>query len=69
MMFDVPVRLNGVAANLAWVRIAIDQFDRVVVVATLALVVGMWWRVTGTEPNLARANTTGGAGRRGPRLV
>jgi hypothetical protein len=46
LAFDVPVRLNGLAANLGWGRIVIEQFDRVVVLATLAWVSVVWWRLT-----------------------
>ena len=46
LAFDVPVRLNRVAAGLGWGRIAIEQFDRVVVLATLAWVAIAWCRLT-----------------------
>jgi hypothetical protein len=46
LAFDVPVRLNGVASSLGWARIAIEQFDRVVVLATLAWVSVVWCRLT-----------------------
>jgi Glycosyltransferase family 87 len=49
LMFDVPVRLSGLAGNPGWTRMAIDHFDRVMAVATLALVVGLWWRLTAVE--------------------
>jgi hypothetical protein len=46
LMFDVPVRLNGMASSLGWGRIVIEQFDRVVVFATLAWVSVAWCRLT-----------------------
>jgi hypothetical protein len=52
LAFDVPVRLGGVAAG-GWARTAIEQFDRLVVLATLALVTAIWWRVTAKGANVS----------------
>jgi Glycosyltransferase family 87 len=46
LSFDVPVRLAGLAPGLGWGRMVIEQFDRVVVLATLASVSVMWYRLT-----------------------
>lgn len=46
LAFDVPVRLNGLASSLGWGRMVIEQFDRVVVLATLAWVSVAWCRLT-----------------------
>ena len=54
LMFDVPVRLAGVARGLGGVGLAIEQFDRVVVLMTLAYVCALWYRLTAT-PDAARA--------------
>lgn len=54
LMFDVPLRLAGAAAGLGWGRIAIVQFDRVLVLTTLAYVCVLWSRLTATPPE-ARA--------------
>jgi hypothetical protein len=45
LVFDVPVRLHDVAAP-AWIRIAIEHFDRIILLMTLALIAAIWWRVT-----------------------
>ena len=46
LVFDVPVRLSGVAHSLGRAGIAIEHFDRVVVLATLAWVLVSWYRLT-----------------------
>jgi hypothetical protein len=46
LAFDVPVRLDDVARNAGWPRIAIEQFDRLVVIGTLAYVSASWYRLT-----------------------
>ena len=46
LMYDVPVRLAGAAAAGSWTAAAIADFDRVLVLATLAGVARSWWRVT-----------------------
>lgn len=46
LMFDVPVRLAAVAPAHDWGRIAIGQFDRVAVLATLVYVAAVWCRLT-----------------------
>jgi Glycosyltransferase family 87 len=46
LMFDVPVRLNDMASSHGWGRIVIEQFDRLVVLATLAWVSIVWCRLT-----------------------
>jgi len=46
LSFDVPVRLNGAASGLAWGGIVIEQFDRIVVLATLVSVSVVWCRLT-----------------------
>ena len=46
LAFDVPIRLSAEASSLGWGRIAIEQFDRCVVLATLAWVSITWWRLT-----------------------
>jgi hypothetical protein len=45
LAFDVPIRLNGVASSVGWERIVIEQFDRIVVLATLVWVSAVWWRL------------------------
>ena len=49
LAFDVPVRLSAEAPSLGWGRIAIEQFDRCVVLATLAWVSITWWRLTSSR--------------------
>ena len=49
LAFDVPVRLSAEASSLGSGRIAIEQFDRCVVLATLAWVSITWWRVTASR--------------------
>jgi UDP-N-acetylmuramyl pentapeptide phosphotransferase/UDP-N-acetylglucosamine-1-phosphate transferase len=49
LAFDVPVRLSAEAPSLGWGRIAIEQFDRGVVLATLAWVSITWWRLTSSR--------------------
>jgi UDP-N-acetylmuramyl pentapeptide phosphotransferase/UDP-N-acetylglucosamine-1-phosphate transferase len=49
LAFDVPVRLSAEAPSLVWERIAIEQFDRCVVLATLAWVSITWWRLTSSR--------------------
>ena len=49
LAFDVPVRLSAEASSLGWGRIAIEQFDRCVVLATLAWVSITWWRLTASR--------------------
>jgi hypothetical protein len=46
LAFDVPVRMSGFAHSPGWVRIAIEQFDRLVVLATLGWVSVAWYRLT-----------------------
>ena len=46
LAFDVPVRLSHLTPNPGWSRIAIQHFDRVVVLATLAYVSAAWYRLT-----------------------
>jgi Glycosyltransferase family 87 len=46
LAFDVPVRLSGVAPSLGWARLAIEQVDRVLVLATLVWVSVSWCRLT-----------------------
>ncbi len=46
LVFDVPVRLSAVAPSLGWARVAIEQFDRVVVIVVLAWVSVSWYRLT-----------------------
>ena len=50
LMFDVPVRLSGFASRVGWARLAVEGFDRVVVLATLVLMVDEWWGETAIEP-------------------
>ena len=52
LMFDVPVRLSGFASRVGWARLAVERFDRVVVLATLVLVVDEWWRRDGDRTAL-----------------
>jgi hypothetical protein len=47
LMFDVPVRLDAAAPAHGWGRIAVDHFDRVVVLATFTYVSATWSRLTG----------------------
>ena len=47
LAFDVPVRLSHATPDVGWSRIAIEHFDRVVVLATLAYVSAAWYRLTG----------------------
>jgi hypothetical protein len=49
LMFDVPVRLAGAAPALGPGRIAIEQFDRAIVLTTLACVAVLWYRLTATR--------------------
>ena len=49
LVFDVPVRLNGMASSLGWGRIVIEQFDRLLVIATLAWVSVVWCRLTARD--------------------
>lgn len=46
LMFDVPTRLSAAAPEHGWGRMAIEHFDRVVVLATLAYVSAVWYRLT-----------------------
>jgi hypothetical protein len=46
LAFDVPVRLSAEASSLGWGRIVIEQFDRYVVLATMAWASVSWWRLT-----------------------
>ena len=46
LAFDVPVRLAAEAPSLGWGRIAIEQFDRLLVLGTLVWVSITWWRLT-----------------------
>jgi hypothetical protein len=46
LAYDVPVRLSAEASSLGWARIAIEQFDRCVVLATMAWVSITWRRLT-----------------------
>jgi hypothetical protein len=50
LAFDVPVRLSAVAPPLGWARVAIEQFDRVLVIATLMWVSVSWYRLTAVRP-------------------
>jgi hypothetical protein len=50
MAFDVPVRLNGMAPAGTWERIAIDNFDRLLLLAALACVSVRWNRLTAAPP-------------------
>jgi len=50
LAFDVPVRLSAVAPSLGWARVAIEQFDRVLVMATLMWVSVSWYRLTLVKP-------------------
>jgi hypothetical protein len=54
LIYDVPVRLAGAAPGPGWGRVAIAQFDRVVVLTTLAYVCVLWYRLTAT-PAAVRA--------------
>jgi hypothetical protein len=54
LMFDVPVRLAGAASSLGWGRVIVEQFDRLVVLTTLAYVSALWYRTTAT-PRADRA--------------
>ena len=49
LAFDVPVRLAGAAHGPGWGRVAIEEFDRAVVLMTLAYVSALWYRLTGTR--------------------
>lgn len=46
LSFDVPIRLSHVAPRLGWGRLAIEHFDRVLVLVTLAYVCALWYRLT-----------------------
>ena len=46
LAFDVPVRLAHAAPHPGWGRFAIEHFDRAVVLATLAYVSTIWYRLT-----------------------
>ena len=46
LAFDVPVRLSGAAPGSGWLRIVIEQFDRVAVLTALAYVSALWSRLT-----------------------
>lgn len=48
LMFDLPVRLAGAAPALGRGRIVIEQFDRAIVLTTLAYVSVLWYRLTAT---------------------
>jgi hypothetical protein len=54
LMFDVPVRLGAVPPHVGWGRVAIEQFDRVLVLATLTYVSVLWSRLA--TPDAARAS-------------
>ena len=49
LMFDVPTRLGPRLSQEHWARVAVENFDRVLVVATLIDVALRWYRLTTPE--------------------
>ena len=50
LMFDVPTRLGPHVAQEHWAKLAVEDFDRVLVVATLVYVALRWYRLTRVSP-------------------
>jgi hypothetical protein len=59
LAFDVSVRLSAAAPSLGWARIAIEQFDRVLVLIVLAWVSVAWYRLTADPEVRLKPDTTG----------
>ena len=59
LAFDVSVRLSASAPSLGWARIAIEQFDRVLVLIVLAWVSVAWYRLTADPEVRLKPDTTG----------
>ena len=46
LTFDVPTRLGPRMLHENWVKVAVDDFDRLLVLASFAYVALRWYRLT-----------------------